>query len=400
MITEIPKQKDKKLKTILKTEIPGKNELKRRNIVFKTEKQDVIKFKRRNKILKTDIMNNTKFKRREKRLKTNIEVIHSPTKKSILKKNTIYKNQKKANKNKKVNINNQFNKNAIININNNNNSFSNLNLHKGNNTKDKLNLDRIQLNNLDNKNSNLNNQKGIINEKYLFHPLLLNDTELNTLEYKKAIEVDKRTYLEFYWSLLKKKQILLFTFIPSNDYNLMSIKISLLLISFSLYLSLVCFFYNDNIMHNIYINNGTLNILFRIPQIFLSTIITAIINAVLKQLALTEQSIILVKRESTIKLAIEKWKEINKCSKIKFPIFFILNIIFISFFWYFLSCFCAIYINTQYLLLKDALCSFLLSMIYPLGLSLLPGIFRIHSLNAKKKNKECLYKFSNLLSII
>ena len=162
-------------------------------------------------------MNNIKFKRREKRLKTSIETIHSPTKKSILKKNTIYKNKKKENKNKKVNISNLVNKNTIININihninNNNSSYSNFNLHKGNNTKDKLNLDRIQVNNLDNKNINLNNEEGIINEKYLFHPLLLNDTELNALEYKKAIEVDKRTYLDYYWSLLKKKQNLIIYF--------------------------------------------------------------------------------------------------------------------------------------------------------------------------------------------
>ena len=126
MTTEIPKQKDKKLKTILKTEIPEKNKLKRRKIAFKTEKQDGIKFKRRNIILKTEIVNNIKFKRREKRLKTSIETIHSPTKKSILKKNTIYKNKKKENKNKKVNISNLVNKNTIININihniNNNNS--------------------------------------------------------------------------------------------------------------------------------------------------------------------------------------------------------------------------------------------------------------------------------------
>ena len=402
MTTEIPIQKKRKLKTVILTDIPAKKELKINNTVFKTENGDGIKFKRRNKIFKTEIMKKTQFKRREKRTKTHLDKIHSPTKKSILKKNRIYTNNKKANKSKKVNISNQISKNTIININfnsNNSSSYSNLNLHKSNYTKDKLNLDRIQVNNLDN-NNDINYQKGTIKKKYLFHPLLLNDTELNTLEYKKAIEVDKRSYFEYYWCLLKKKQILLFTFIPSNDYNLMSIKISLLLISFSLYLSLVGFFYNDNTMHNIYIHNGTLNILYRIPQIFFSTIITVIINAVLKQLALTEQSIILIKQESTIKMAIEKYKEISKCFKIKFPIFFILNIIFIIFFWYFLSCFCAIYINTQYLLIRDALSSFLLSMTYPLGFSLLPGLFRIPSLNAKNKNKECLYKFSNFLSII
>ena len=153
-------------------------------------------------------------------------------------------------------------------------------------------------------------------------------------------------------------------------------------------------------MHRIYIHNGSLNVLYQLPQIIFSTIITAIITAILKQLALTEQSIITIKKESKVKSAIEKSNEIKKCFKIKFPIFFILNIIFIIFFWYFLSCFCAIYVNTQKLLLRDSLCSFILSMAYPLGFSLLPGIFRIHSLKAKNRDKECLYKFSNLLSII
>ena len=46
-----------------------------------------------------------------------------------------------------------------------------------------------------------------------------NDQELNTLEYKIAIEVDKRTYFQYYWSLLKKKQLIIFTFCPDNDYN-------------------------------------------------------------------------------------------------------------------------------------------------------------------------------------
>ena len=59
----------------------------------------------------------------------------------------------------------------------------------------------------------------------------LNDEEINTLEYELAIIYDKRTYLQYYWSLLKKKQLILFTFIPTNDYNLFSLKLSLFLLS-------------------------------------------------------------------------------------------------------------------------------------------------------------------------
>jgi hypothetical protein len=70
------------------------------------------------------------------------------------------------------------------------------------------------------------------------------------------------------------------------------------------------------------------------------------------------------------------------------------------FFWYFISCFCAVYKNTQLILIKDTLLSFALSMLYPFGLNLLPGIFRIPALRAERKDKNCLYKFSNLLAFI
>ena len=66
----------------------------------------------------------------------------------------------------------------------------------------------------------------------------LNDYEINILEYEIALNIDKRTYLQYYWSLLKKKQLILFTFFPANDYNLISIKICLFLLSFSLYLTI------------------------------------------------------------------------------------------------------------------------------------------------------------------
>ena len=45
----------------------------------------------------------------------------------------------------------------------------------------------------------------------------LNDYELNTLEYNIAIKIDKRTYFQYYWSLLKSKQLILFTILPAND---------------------------------------------------------------------------------------------------------------------------------------------------------------------------------------
>ena len=60
----------------------------------------------------------------------------------------------------------------------------------------------------------------------------------------------------------------------------------------------------------------------------------------------------------------------------------------------------AVYFNTQYLLLKDTLVSFGLSLLYPFGLCLIPGLFRIPALSDSKKKREYLYKFSKILQTI
>ena len=213
----------------------------------------------------------------------------------------------------------------------------------------------------------------------------LNDEELNGLEYNYAIIYDKRTYFQYYWSLLKKKQLILFTFLPQNDYNILSLKLSLFLLSFSLYFTVNGFFFSDKTMHKIHEDKGSFNILFQIPQILYSSIISTVINMILKLLSLSEKNILTIKRQSNIKIAIQSSKTIEKYIIIKFIIFFILGNLLLLFFWYFISCFCAVYNNTQIILIKDTLLSFGLSMAYPLGLNLLPGIFRLSALKAQKK---------------
>ena len=229
---------------------------------------------------------------------------------------------------------------------------------------------------------------------------LLNDQELNTLEYNVAIELDRRTYFQYYFSLLKKKHLILFTFIPINDYNLMTIKISLFLITFSLFLSINGFFFTDDEMKKNYENNGIYNIILQIPKIIYSTIISSIINIILKTLSLSEKNILELKEITDNDKKLTKSKEIKISLKIKFFIFFILSFLIMGFFWYFISCFCAVYINTQIILIKDSIISFCISMIYPFGLNLLPGILRIPALRAKNKNKICLYKTSLIFALI
>ena len=228
----------------------------------------------------------------------------------------------------------------------------------------------------------------------------LNDQELNTLEYEYAIKYDKRTYLQYYWSLLKKKQLILFTFWPTNDYNVMTIKIALFLLSFALYFTINAFFFSDDTMHKIYKDKGNYNLFYQIPQIIISSVVSVVINMILKKLALSENNILAIKSVNNYQKAVEKSKKIEFCIVIKFIVFLILGLIFMLFFFYFISCFCAVYVNTQMILIKNTLLSFILSMIYPFGLNLLPGLIRIPSLRDKNKGKKCLFKISNIIAII
>ena len=129
-----------------------------------------------------------------------------------------------------------------------------------------------------------------------------------------------------------------------------------------------------------------------------SSIISSIINIIITSLSLSEKNILSIKQES--KDIDNKIVLVLKHLKIKIIIFFILNFLLLLLFWYYISCFCAIYKNTQIHLIKDTLISFGFYLLYPFGLNLFPGIFRIPALKSSNKNKECLYKFSKIIQLI
>ena len=225
--------------------------------------------------------------------------------------------------------------------------------------------------------------------------LKCNDYEINTLIYNKALLYDKRTYIEYYFSLLRIKHLIIFTFYTHNDYNSTIIKICLLFFSFALYYTVNALFFTDSTMHKIYEDEGMFNIIYQIPQILYSSLISSAINNILKYFSLTEKNVIEIKRE---KINLErKVRNTLKCLKLKFFLFFSLSLFFLSIFWYYLASFCAVYKNTQIYLIKDVLISFALTLLYPFGLCLLPGILRIPSLRNPEKEREYMYKISIII---
>jgi hypothetical protein len=235
---------------------------------------------------------------------------------------------------------------------------------------------------------NNNNNKNI---KYI-------DEEFNRMDYEEAIISDQRTYWQYYYSLLKKKHMIILTFIANNDYNVFILKFSLFIISLILFFALNTLFFRDSSMQQIFIDQGKFRLIYQIPQILYSTLISSIMTFILKQLSLSQNELIKIKKESDKAKSKKIANQSKKNLRIKLYVFFILALLLITFCWYYVTAFGAVYPNTQIYLLEDTLLSFLLSMIYPFAYNLIPGLFRMPSLKAKKRDKKWMYDFSGILS--
>ena len=225
-----------------------------------------------------------------------------------------------------------------------------------------------------------------------------NGDEINSLPYKDAVIYDKRNYCQYYCSLLKFNHLIIYSFYFINkDYNSQIMKTFLFFFSFGVDITINAFFYKDDSIHNIYEKKGKYDFIYHHPTILYSAIISSVIDSAIKYLAFTSNLVQDIKYEKKIDEFKKKKKSIYKKIKIRFVLFFIISFLLLSFFLFFVSCLCGVYVNSQFDLIRDALMSLISSFFRSFILLLIPGIFRISALRAKNKNKICLYKFSQYL---
>lgn len=234
-----------------------------------------------------------------------------------------------------------------------------------------------------------------IEEKERYKYLI--DDELNYLSYEYAIQIDNRTCSQYYFSLLKTKNLIFFAFFNKHDYNLYTYKICLFICIFAIYFTVNGIFYTDNTMHTIYKNNGTLDLIYQIPKLLVSSLICSITSIILKELSLLQRNILMLKYYRNSLEAKKEAKKIYSSVKIKFGIFSVFGIILLLFCWYYISAFCSVYKNTQIHLIKSLTFSFFISMAYSFGLIIIPVIMRIPSLR-NKKDKKLFYNISKFIS--
>ena len=225
------------------------------------------------------------------------------------------------------------------------------------------------------------------------------DYELNNALYEDALRFDKRSGCDYYSSLLKSKQIFIFTFLNFEDNNSGIIKKYIFFLSFALHYTINALFFNDSNMHQIFKDEGKYNIGYQLPFIFLSTFLSIVIlRMILILLVLTDKNIFEIKCQETLQKANILKKTTLRNILIKFTIFFVLNLLILISFWYYLTCWNAVYENTQIYLIKNTLISFAISLIYPFIINIIPVILRQQSL--KQKKKKYLYDVSKIAQLL
>ena len=155
------------------------------------------------------------------------------------------------------------------------------------------------------------------------------EQEMNDLKFNLALKHDRRTYCQYYVSLLKTKHILIFSFCYFKDYNAPIIKIDLFFLDFVLEFVVNALFFNDKTMHKIYEDEGTFDIIYQLPQIVYSYIISTIIHIFLELLALSEDNISNFKKNKKKQNVNKRAKKLRFKLKIKFIFYFIISSLFL-----------------------------------------------------------------------
>ena len=133
------------------------------------------------------------------------------------------------------------------------------------------------------------------------------------------------------------------------------------------------FFFSDETMHKMFLNYGKYDFIQQIPQIIYSTLITKSLELFLCFLSKTDNYYYKIKVDKNINKKL--LFKIIKLIKIKITFLYLITILILSFYWYLISCFCAIYRNTQIAFIKDSLLSFLLDNLIPFIMYLFPTLF-------------------------
>ena len=260
-----------------------------------------------------------------------------------------------------------------MNNNNNNINNKNRNMHNIKNKKQTIFSDELT-NRQYHYNINYNMDKNTIE----FKDKVKNKKDYDLSEYKTASEKDGRNILELFLSITKKKQIYIFVFIKDNYIKLF--KLSLLPFCIVNYFTTNVFFFNDKVIHQIYIDKGNYNFSYQIRIICLASLISSIFLYFGKYIFIVKSSD----------------KQINHIVKYIDYVFIIIFLLFV-FYWIYVGSFTSVFIKSQKHISINFLLTIVFCTIYEIVLTIISILLRKIAI---WKDFPFLYRISVMLILL
>ena len=226
--------------------------------------------------------------------------------------------------------------------------------------------------------------------------LKFTDDQLNFANYEEFIKHDFRSFLSMYWSFLKQKQLILFTFYTSKDNILRSSKLVLFILFVSFYMAFTALFFNDEIMRKIYIYKGNTDAAVHIPNIILSSLCSFIASIIIRFVCLGERDISKILNEKNKDNRKALAEAARRKAGIKLYILYVVSFLLILLCTYYVAAFCAVFQNSQGHYLINFLVCFIILNLWPAVTSLIITIMRK---KAYDNRSPTLYKASQIVSI-
>ena len=226
--------------------------------------------------------------------------------------------------------------------------------------------------------------------------------DLNELNFDEAKLFDKRNFCKYYCFMIQISNIIVNTFCRCADFNLFHVKLGLLLFLFPINLTFNAFFFTSKEIQSVYINKiSDISIDFKsLARSLFSSIFSTIILVLLKLICLTHHSVRKLKNNENLEDIKVQSVKVLKCVRVRISLYYIFSLIFLLIFGFYVSCFCAIYENTQLILIESMATSWFLSLLYPFAICFLTSIFRIGSLKCGKRGISCCFKINKILQMV
>ncbi len=243
---------------------------------------------------------------------------------------------------------------------------------------------------------NANNEKSddILKSNYI----------LNNFDFEQAVNYDKRPFCRIFYIYLISKENNLNIIFFNPPLELKPIRICVFIFTYACDFALNSLFYlSDNISDKYHysgayrelyalVNNLTISISSTLVSFLLLFFFQTLTQSSDKIKDLFQKQELLLKTDKNYKVTEHTKKEIQikidsilRCLKIKIICFIILEIIFMLFFFYYVTAFCQVYQSTQVSWILDCLSSYAISLVITIVLSFVCAICYIVSLKYKIK---------------